>query len=437
MIISTLEPLRQFRQAVYQTLSPSRDAAFEIMDAIAASPTARSAVEVSLAPTLLRNFCSLYKGIERTRIDLAQLRPWLVREAERAGHLLIDGWAVYALDHTPYPRPTAPTVRDRSYVHGAQGVEIGHQYSLLGRVMHDTGSGVGVVDCTRIQTHHTPTEVGAQQITRLKAQARVPRIISADSEYVTDQILDTADHQTRLLIRFKGNRKLDGAPQRKRAGERGRRPQQGAKLKLNQVETLRPPEQSLCVAEADGGWTVISVWENVHVESRPHLSLCAVRVEVFAAHGQRRYKRPLWLAWSGEASMNWASFWRIYLRRFCLECVHQFTKNSLAWTRGRFSSTGREERWSWLVLLAYWQLLLAAPLAREVCRPWEKPTRSGTLLTPGRVQRDYLRIFWLVGSPTRPPKERGMAAGRAKGYHPLPRPRYRVVYKGKEEAVEA
>ena len=137
------EVVRQFRQAVYQVLGPSRDAAFEIMDAIADSPQARSAVEVSLSPLMQRRFSSVYKGLERSRLDGAALRPLLVRTAESQGEFVVEvegiACAVYALDHTPYPRPSAPTVKDRGYVHGAHGMQIGHQYSLLGRVLHTQG----------------------------------------------------------------------------------------------------------------------------------------------------------------------------------------------------------------------------------------------------------------------------------------------------------
>jgi hypothetical protein len=165
--------------------------------------------------------------------------------------------------------------------------------------------------------------------------------------------------------------------------------------------------------------------------------LCAVRVEVFRANGQRRYKRPLWLAWTGLAEVDWPAFGRVYLQRFCLECVHQFIKNSLAWTRGRFGYTGREERWTWLVLLASWQLLLAAPAAQDWAPPWEKPRAPGHLPTPGRVQRDYLRIFALVGSPTPAPKVRGKASGRPTGYCPARRPRFQTVYKRPKPATAA
>lgn len=432
-----IEPLCQFREAVYPILKPSRDAAFEIIDAIASSRDARSAVEVSLSSTMERNFASVYKGVERTRIDDDRFYPLLTRTAESAGTLLFDGWALYAFDHTPYPRRCAPTVSDLGYVHGADGIVVGHQYSLLGRVMHARGSWVGVVSCERIETHQKPASVAASQLRGLKKLSRLPVIATGDSEYVTDVILDEADQRLRLMIRLKGNRKLFRAPKAKPPGARGAPAKHGEKIQLNREETLREPDQSLRIENEDGGWTVISIWKDVHVKSRPNLPLCAVRVEVFRANGKRRYERPLWLIWTGPAEMDWAKFWRVYLKRFCLECVHQFTKNSLSWTRGRFGYTAREERWTRLVMLAYWMLLLAAPAAKDICRRWEKPSPDGQLPTPGRVQRDYLRIFGEVGSPTRSPKARGIAPGRAKGYRPQPRPRFRVVYKGKKAVAKS
>ena len=440
--------LRQFRQTVYQVLGPSRDAAFEMIDAIADSPHARSAVEVSLSPLMQRRFSSVYKGLERSRPDSAALRPLLVQAAESQGSLLVEvagtPCAVYALDHTPYPRPSAPTVADRGYVHGAHGVQVGHQYSLLGRVLHAQGSWMGLVDGERIATDTTPTALGATQIQRLQRTATLPFIVTADSEYVTEAILDTlADPPPGsetgsagsgvplyLLMRFKGNRNLYEAPSARRPGQRGRTPQHGARLQLNHPETLRAPEVSLRVEESNGGWVEIEVWSALHVKTRPQIPLCAVRVRSFQADGTLRYQRPLWLAWSGPAAMDWATFWRVYLRRFCLEAVHQFTKNSLSWTRARLGYTEREERWSWLVWLAYWQLVLALPLARDARRAWEKPTKTGRPPTPGRVQRDYGSLFWRFGSPVRSPQPRGIPLGRALGYRPEPRPRYEVVYKG-------
>ena len=111
--------------------------------------------------------------------------------------------------------------------------------------------------------------------------------------------------------------------------------------------------------------------------------------------------------------MDWATFWRVYLKRFCkvalrgaIESVHQFAKNNLAWTAPRLGYTDREERWTWLVMLAYWQLLVTIPLVTDVYMPWQKPLPPsgpsrghGQPPTPARVQRDYYRIFLKVAQP--------------------------------------
>ena len=69
-----------------------------------------------------RTFASVYKGVERVRFDLDKLVPLLIPQAETTGTLQFDGWTLWALDHSPYPRQDAPTVSDRGYVHGADGI---------------------------------------------------------------------------------------------------------------------------------------------------------------------------------------------------------------------------------------------------------------------------------------------------------------------------
>ena len=112
------------------------------------------------------------------------------------------------------------------------------------------------------------------------------------------------------------------------------------------------------------------------------------------------------------------NFWRVYLKRFCIESVHQFAKNSLVWMRARLGHTDREERWSWLVMLAYWQLLLAAPIAKDRYRPWQKPMPPRRWPTPARVQRDYFRIFIEIGTPAQTPKLRGIPRAALKAFVP-------------------
>jgi hypothetical protein len=70
---------------------------------------------------------------------------------------------------------------------------------------------------------------------------------------VTEAILDAADAETRLLIRCKSNRKLYRAPEPKDPHQRGRRPEHGAKLKLNDATSLGTPDRQWRVEEAGGG----------------------------------------------------------------------------------------------------------------------------------------------------------------------------------------
>ncbi len=421
---------------MYQVFHPSRDAAFELIDAIASSPAARSAVEVSESPLMARGYASVYKGLERTRIDEWALNDLLVRQAETQGELRVAGYAIYSLDHTPYPRRSAPTVSDRGYVHGADGQVVGHQYSLLGRVMHESGAWVGVTDCERIRTDQRPVQVGAAQVAQFRQTATLPSIITADSEYLTQDMLDQAHERTPLLIRMKHNRVLYHAPRVPRRRAPGRPAVHGRRFKLNDARSLGKPDEVWIVADAaadagrQGGRIEIAVFKAVHVRSHPHLHGCAVRVRAFHADGTPKFARPIWLYWTGPHDMDWVTFWRVYLKRFCIESVHQFAKNSLAWTSARLGYTDREERWTWLVMLAYWLLLLSAPIAWDAHRPWQKPMPPGRLPTPARVQRDFWRIFLAVGTPALPPRRRGIPPGRPTGFRPIPRPRFPVVIKG-------
>jgi hypothetical protein len=422
--------MRQFREAVYQQFLREPNAGFECVDAIASSPHARSAVEISLSPLMQRKFSSVYKALERIIIDVAGLIGVLTKQALDQGTLEFQGYAIFALDHTPYPRKDAPTLTDRSYVHGADGVVIGHQYSLLGRVMHETGAWIGVCDCERIPTDRTPAQVGAEQISRLAQNTARKCIITMDSEYGCEEILAKASENMTILVRLRSNRTLYKQPDPRKRGQRGAPKKHGRKIKFTDLRTMGKPDQVIHFKTADGGGVEVVIFSNLHLKSAPTVNGHLIWVQAFRPDASFKYTQPLWLFWTGPADMDWHQFWRVYLKRFCIESVNQFAKNSLAWTRARLGYTLREERWTWLVMLAYWQLLLSVNIANDARLPWQKPMPEGRLPTPARVQRDYFRIFVVIGTPAAPPKRRGNSLGRPKGYCPQHRPRLPVVYKG-------
>jgi hypothetical protein len=377
-----------------------------------------------------RKFASVYKALERVVIDIEALIQLVTRQACEQGQLEFQGYAIFALDHTPYPRKDAPTVADRSYVHGADGTVVGHQYSLLGRVMHESGAWIGLCDCERIPTDKTPVQVGAEQLDRLSRNATCKCIITADSEYACHDILERASENMAILVRLRSNRVLYKRPPPRIRGQRGAPKKHGRKIKFKDQRTMGKPDKVLHFRTEEGSSFEVVVFSDVHLQSKPDVNGSLLLVQAFRPGGSFKYSQPLWLFWTGPIDMDWQTFWRVYLKRFCIESVNQFTKNSLAWTRARLGYTEREERWTWLVMLAYWQLLLTLALAKDAHMPWQKPMPHARLPTPARVQRDYFRIFTLIGTPVLPPKPRGYSSRRPIGYRPPPRSRIPVVYKG-------
>ena len=98
----------------------------------------------------------------------------------------------------------------------------------------------------------------------------------------------------------------------------------------------------------------------------------------------------------------------------------------------------REENWWQIVQLAYTQLWLAAPLAKQLPRPWEKylPRPEGQIPSPSMVQRDFGRIIRQLGTPANPPKVRNKGTGRRKGQTVPPRERHPVVKKGTKSPLK-
>jgi hypothetical protein len=98
-----------------------------------------------------------------------------------------------------------------------------------------------------------------------------------------------------------------------------------------------------------------------------------------------------------------------------------------------------EENWLEIAGLAYFQLWMAAPLATALPRPWERysmPKDNSNFPSPSMTQRDLERIIRQVGEPLPPPKPRGKSPGRLPGQNQAPRPRQKVIYKGKPNGKE-
>ncbi|MER6312052.1 transposase, partial [Streptomyces sp. NPDC001657] len=126
--------------------------------------------------------------------------------------------------------------------------------------------------------------------------------------------------------------------------------------------------------------------------------------------------KPVWLWWSGTdaTAADADRCWQSFLRRFDLEHTFRMLKQTLGWARPRLRSSAAADRWTWLVIAAHTQLLLARPLSGDLRRPWEKPAPPNKL-TPAPVRRGFRNLRARTGSPASAPKPSRPGSGRPPG----------------------
>lgn len=429
-ITASLKRLVDFRLEVYASFTFRADALFELVEALLLSPIIRSAVEVSQSPVFRRRFPSVYDALDNGRIDPTALRKALV-EAEPEEALSVAGYAVYALDTTISPRPDADTVPDRSKVYSAErGKAIpGHQFSWLGRVIASGQSWFAPREVQRVPANSTPAEIGAQQVQRLVADPKpdLPKALVVDSHYACPPFLRAfvgLAPRMAVLGRLACNRVVYGQPPPP-TGKPGRPRVHGKKLPLRNPGD---PERQETVRLLGQG-VRLSVWYNQHFKKLPALVGLVLRVEFLKPDGSLRYKRPLWLFWSGPQEIVLANLVTMYLLRYTIEHCFRFTKQQLGLLAAHLNELAPIETWVQVVALAYWQLLLSRDLVKPTYRPWDPTARQdpNRPLTPGQVL-DAWRVFSrTLDTPAAAPGPAGKAPGRAPGYQPRPRERHPVI----------
>lgn len=165
-----------------------------------------------------------------------------------------------------------------------------------------------------------------------------------------------------------------------------------------------------------------------------------VRIRCLKPNGKSAFKKDLWLIIVGKRrdELNLLDLYEAYRQRFDIEHYFRFGKQKLLMTAFQTPDVDREENWWQIVQIAYTQLWLAAPLAQQLPRPWEKylPQPEGQIATPSQVQRDFGRITRQLGTPANSPKVRHKGTGRPLGSTLPPRPRHSVVKKGNRSQLK-
>lgn len=422
-----LKRLTQFRQAVYHTFTKRATALLEVIDAVAQVPRPHSPAELSLV--MQRHWSTLYDALDEGSVDLDVLRPVLAQTASTVSPYRVAGCRVVVLDHTGLPRPTARTVADRERYPGPNGTrQLGHRYSWLTQLVDADSTWVAPLDVERIGPGSTPVGIALTQLARLAQASTEPLIAVADREYGVNDVLRVVPKLPGVAITFvarvRRNLVFYQAPPPRQPGQRGASRKYGARIQLSDPASWPVPVWTAEEISASGERVVLRGWANWLRRGLPQQPVQLLQVQVLHADGQPKYAHPLWLMVVG--TLDWSLVWPLDRPRWREETWHRQAKDLFSWTRAQVGSVERQDRWTWVVLLAAWQLLLARELARDCPRPWERAVPGGPVPL-ARVQRDYGRILCQFQLAMPPPKPRGKAPGRAPGIVLAPKPRQPIL----------
>jgi hypothetical protein len=425
--------ISEFREAVYQKVTYRPAAILDLVDALTIAGHISSPVALSESSLFRRKFSGVYDALVHGEFsdDLQEL----FSNSQDAGWETIAGYEIHAIDATANERMAAETLEDRGVLKAQQKdpVRYGHKYSWLVRLVQRGTSWVAPEDMERIGTATTDTQVAAQQVKDLAVRNKHCKVVTADSRYRDKHFLGAFAglENTYALVRLQNNQKLSQEPVPKPKGGRGAPRKHGADFQLTSVQREPDASEAFFLGEQN---VRVRVWHKLHFKRLVKVKGSVVCVEFLKEDGTPRYKRPLWLFWTGPEEVAPQDLCRMYLWRFAIEHLFRFLKQHMGLNSNRSSNLDSLQRWMWIVALAYWQLLLMRDTVKPDRPAWHPHQKDGKdkPLTPSQVQRSAQVFLLQAGTPAANPRPAGKGSGRQKGYRPAPRKRFDLVFKTKK-----
>ena len=422
---------QQFREKVYQSMRKRADSILDLIDALTVAGHVDSPVALSEETPFRRKFSSIFDTLRHGEIDFDLLLPAL-QECQPANSDTLADCEVYGLDSTPNEREEAETLEDRGSLKAQKEdpVRYGHKYSWFVRLVNWGTSWVAPVDVQRVDTSLSDSQVGALQVA--EADLRNPRqkVIVADSLYGNHIFLAVflVVKHAYALVRLRSNLVFYERPKPHEKGKKGAPAKHGAKFKLSQPSRKSDRAETFLLGEQT---VKLEAWQGLHFKKLSALVGMVLRVEFLRPDGTPRYKRPMWLFWTGSDTVSLEKLCRMYLWRFAIEHMFRFLKQHMGLNANQSTDLVSTDQWMWLCALAYWQLLLMRDEVKP-SRPAWYPAGTQTKtkgLTPGQVQRSAFGYLVQLGTPARDTRKAGKGKGRSQGYHPAARTRYPVIKK--------
>lgn len=443
---AALGQLDRFRLAAYdRVLGHRKDSMFELMEAVLVADRPHNLVHLSLEAVFRRRWPSAPDALSGGSIDADELRRLV---GGQLAYEVRDGRPVWALDGTVWPRPAALASPERTWALRVNpgkpqwGTVPGWEYQWLVDVPRETGSWVRPLDVSRRSpSAGSPTLLAISQMRAALAHLPdgAPRpIATMDSGY---DVLDLA-HAVHDPAHPLGADVLLRLPKRRRFfrkappySGKGAPRRHGDVFNLRKPETWGVPDHSAILVDPERGEIRVDVWDELHDQHDYRTSFPVVRIQAERLPRAGRRPEPLWLAWLGtEPLADILDYWCIYKQRFTVEHAFRFLKNDLGWTSVRPRDPASADRWSYLLMIALWQLFLARSLIQDIRLPWERE-RDPEQLSPGRVRRAFGRLLSRLGSPARAVRPRGKSPGRRPGECPGPRPRHPTHFRREKGAA--
>jgi DDE superfamily endonuclease len=442
--------LAAFRGELYRCLTARADELFELGDAVLCGDgPVRVLAGLSLVPGHRRGHGAVYDALNAGRVDVPRLR-WAVGAVPLPAWP--DGRIRLAVDVCAWLRPEARTSPERMFchVHGrgrnAGQMIPGWPYSFVAALGPGAASWTAPLDAVRLGPGDDATQVTAAQLREVAGRlerAGAWREGDRDIIVVLDCGYDVirlawllADLPVVLCARLRSNRVFYAVPAPKPPGMGGPPREHGAPLRFADPATWAAPPVTGEASTARYGTVQVAAWNRMHARlckdtawehhpgKLPIIEGTLIQLRPARLPGHREL-RPMWLWASGPGAGpgEVAVLWQAFLRRFDIEHTFRFFKQVLGWTAPLLRDPAAADRWTWLLIAAYTQLRLAAPLAADLRLPWQRPQPPGRM-TPARVRRGFRAVRETVATPAAPPRPCKPGPGRPEGsknQHKAPR----------------
>jgi hypothetical protein len=421
------ELLQKFRRDAYNCIGLGKDAVMDLMDAVLTTRSLSSFAELSMSPLFRRKWSSLYEAIVDCSPNHEELLKLYLKHTNMEQRIVLAG------DHTSWPRLDSPTLKDRTFEHGARVIQgkpitLGHGYSTLALIPQNQGSWSLPLLHERITSFDTPLTKAAQQLKLVCNHIQQRPLTLWDSEYGCASFLKlTQDVEADKIMRLRPNRCLWTEPQIE-LGRRGRPRKHGTKFKLAEKKTQIKPIENQEFEHPVWGQIELKRWKSLHFQQTADQPMDLVLIQRVGHKITDKNIKPIWLACLIDENLSLDDIWNLYEQRFSIEHWNRFVKQRLHWTLPRFSTPKQSESWSHLMPLLTWQLWLARDLVQDNPLPWQK-SLSSSFLTPGRVAQGFATILVVIGTPACAPKPRGKSSGLPKGYKKRRKLHYPTVKK--------